>query len=141
MTGDTFFNPHDAPTSQAVRQNGDHRFTRRRFLMTGAGGIAGASLATGSCRSTSGTTVAPPLAGVRSATPADLQNLVGDGRKRRILLRGAVVLTRGRYKLNNVASQAGCPPGIHLDRPCGCASAARSFRPHLPLFVEERWFC
>ena len=93
MTGDTFFNPHDAPTSQAVRQNGDHRFTRRRFLMTGAGGIAGASLATGSCRSTSGTTVAPPLAGVRSATPADLQNLVGDGRKRRILLRGAVVFS------------------------------------------------
>jgi len=31
-----------------------------------------------------------------SATPADLQNLVGDGRKRRILLRGAVVLTLDR---------------------------------------------
>ena len=29
------------------------------------------------------------LAGLRSATPRDLQNLVGDGRWRRILLRGA----------------------------------------------------
>jgi cytosine/adenosine deaminase-related metal-dependent hydrolase len=53
-------------------------FTRRRFLMTGAGGIAGTTLAIGSCR---------------TAAPADLQNLVGDGRKRRILLRGAIVLT------------------------------------------------
>ena len=61
--------------------------------MTGAGGIAGATLATGSCRTASGTTVPSPLAGVRSATPADLQNLVGDGRKRHILLRGAVVLS------------------------------------------------
>jgi hypothetical protein len=34
-----------------------------------------------------------PLAGLQSATPADLQNLVGDGRKRRILLRGGVVLS------------------------------------------------
>jgi hypothetical protein len=34
-----------------------------------------------------------PLAGARTATPADLQNLVGDGRKRRILLRGGVVLS------------------------------------------------
>jgi cytosine/adenosine deaminase-related metal-dependent hydrolase len=53
-------------------------FTRRRFLMTGAGGIAGTTLAIASCR---------------TAAPADLQNLVGDGRKRRILLRGAIVLT------------------------------------------------
>jgi cytosine/adenosine deaminase-related metal-dependent hydrolase len=34
-----------------------------------------------------------PLSGLQSATPADLQNLVGDGRKRRILLRGGVVLS------------------------------------------------
>src|SRR4029434_10083129 len=34
-----------------------------------------------------------PLSNLQSATPADLQNLVGDGRKRRILLRGGVVLT------------------------------------------------
>ena len=30
---------------------------------------------------------------LRAATPAELQNLVGDGRKRRILLRGGVVLS------------------------------------------------
>ena len=69
------------------------RFTRRRFLLTGAGSIAGSSLGMGSCRTAPGTNVPAPLAGVRSATPGDLQNLIGDGRKRRILLRGAVVLT------------------------------------------------
>ena len=61
--------------------------------MTGAGGIAGATFALESCRSASRTAAPAPLDGIRSATPADLQNLVGDGRKRRILLRGAVVLT------------------------------------------------
>src|SRR5262249_59761031 len=40
-----------------------------------------------------GTPSPPPLAAAAPPTPADLQNLVGDGRKRRILLRGAVVLT------------------------------------------------
>src|SRR5688500_14823955 len=34
-----------------------------------------------------------PLAGVCSAAPADTQGLVGEGRKRRILLRGGVVLS------------------------------------------------
>jgi 5-methylthioadenosine/S-adenosylhomocysteine deaminase len=63
--------------------------TRRRFLLTSAGGIAASTFATGSCRAS----VPAPLSGVRSATPADLQSLVGDGRKRRILLRGAVVLS------------------------------------------------
>jgi hypothetical protein len=33
------------------------------------------------------------LAGLRSATRADLQGLVGDGRRRRILLRGGAVLS------------------------------------------------
>src|SRR5919198_3005557 len=84
---------HRASTSHPVRPNGDHAFTRRRFLMTGAGGIAGATFALESCRSASGTAAPAPLDGIRSAPPADLQNLVGDGRKRRILLRGAVVLT------------------------------------------------
>src|SRR5437763_2538277 len=55
--------------------------SRRHFLAATAAGLAG-----GSCAQAQ-------LAGVRSATPADLQNLIGDGRKRRILLRGAVVLS------------------------------------------------
>jgi 5-methylthioadenosine/S-adenosylhomocysteine deaminase len=71
----------------------DPAFTRRRFLTTAAGGMAGTALAMGSCRSASGPPPPAPLAGVRSAAPADLQNLVGDARKRRILLRGAVVLS------------------------------------------------
>jgi 5-methylthioadenosine/S-adenosylhomocysteine deaminase len=66
--------------------------SRRGFLRTGAG-IAGAALAAGGCRSTSGGAGSAPLAGTRSATPADLQDLVGDGRKRPILLRGGVVLS------------------------------------------------
>ncbi len=44
-------------------------------------GLAGTSIASGQ------------VAGLRSATPRDLQNLVGDGRRRRILLRGGVVLS------------------------------------------------
>jgi cytosine/adenosine deaminase-related metal-dependent hydrolase len=55
--------------------------TRRQFLTAAAAGLASASCAQAQ------------VAGVRSATPSDLQNLVGDGRKRRILLRGAVVLS------------------------------------------------
>jgi cytosine/adenosine deaminase-related metal-dependent hydrolase len=61
--------------------------TRRDFLRAGAAGLAGTTLVT---RLTASQT---PLAGLQSATPADLQNLVGDGRKRRILLRGGVVLS------------------------------------------------
>jgi cytosine/adenosine deaminase-related metal-dependent hydrolase len=71
------------------------RPSRRRFLGAGAAGVAGA-LGGGACRTAAGTTspqTAGSLAGVRSATPAQLQNLVGDGRKRRILLRGGVVLS------------------------------------------------
>jgi cytosine/adenosine deaminase-related metal-dependent hydrolase len=70
----------------------NHRCSRRGFLRTGAG-IAGTALAAGACRSTSGGAGSAPLAGVSSATPADLQDLVGDGRKRRIVLRGGVVLS------------------------------------------------
>jgi cytosine/adenosine deaminase-related metal-dependent hydrolase len=67
--------------------------SRRAFIRAGAAGVAGA-LGAARC----GTAGAPapqtsPLAGARTATPADLQNLVGDGRKRRILLRGGVVLS------------------------------------------------
>src|SRR5207249_8634267 len=72
--------------------------SRRKFLKAGAAGLASATLATTGCR-TEGTIVSPvtarqgPPSGLRSATPRDLQNLVGDGRRRRILLRGGVVLS------------------------------------------------
>jgi cytosine/adenosine deaminase-related metal-dependent hydrolase len=54
-------------------------------MKVSAAGLAGATLVT---RASQG-----PLSGLQSATPADLQNLVGDGRRRRILLRGGVVLS------------------------------------------------
>ena len=57
--------------------------SRRAFLAAAAAGLAGAS-------------VAPePLAGAQAqpATSAAPQDLTGDGRRRRILLRGGVVLT------------------------------------------------
>ena len=54
---------------------------RREFLTATAAGLAGASLAQA------------PLAGLRSATPADTQDLIGNDGKRRILLRGGVVLS------------------------------------------------
>jgi cytosine/adenosine deaminase-related metal-dependent hydrolase len=61
--------------------------SRRDFFKVGAAGLASTTLvARGSARQ-------GPLSGLQSATPADLQNLVGDGRKRRILLRGGVVLS------------------------------------------------
>jgi len=58
---------------------------RRDFIRLGAAGVAGTTLAAAGC--------AGPLAQVRSATPAQPQNLIGDGRKRRILLRGGIVLS------------------------------------------------
>ena len=68
----------------------------RRDFIKGAAGLAGTSIGAVACRTASGTASqapAGPLAGVRSATAADLQGLVGDGRQRRILLRGGVVLS------------------------------------------------
>jgi len=59
--------------------------SRRDFLKAGATGLAGATLVTGASQG--------PLSNLQSATPADLQNLIGDGRKRRIVLRGGVVLS------------------------------------------------
>ena len=54
--------------------------TRRDFLKAGTAGLAAAA--------------APPqLTGLRSATQTDTQGLIGDGRRRRILLRGGVVLS------------------------------------------------
>jgi len=54
--------------------------SRREFLRAGAAGLAAAA-------------VPERLAGVRSATEADTLGQVGDGRRRRILLRGGVVFS------------------------------------------------
>jgi 5-methylthioadenosine/S-adenosylhomocysteine deaminase len=55
------------------------RLQRRDFLKAAAAGLTAA--------------VPGQLAGLRSATPADTQGLIGDGRRRRILLRGGAVLS------------------------------------------------
>src|SRR5262245_9290099 len=55
------------------------RLQRRDFLKAATAGLSAA--------------VPAQLAGLRSATPADLQGLTGDGRRRRILLRGGAVLS------------------------------------------------
>lgn len=70
--------------------------SRRDFIRTGAAGLAGTTLTAAGCRTAADPASAQatgPLAGVRSATPGQLQGLVGDGRKRRILLRGGIVLS------------------------------------------------
>ena len=55
------------------------RLPRRAFLKAGATGLAAA--------------VPLQLAGLRSTTDADTRGLIGDGKRRRILLRGGVVLS------------------------------------------------
>ena len=64
------------------------RPSRRDFFKVSAAGLAGTTIAAGLAG-----TASAQIAGLRSATPRDLQNLVGDGRRRRILLRGGVVLS------------------------------------------------
>ena len=66
---------------------------RRDFIRTGASGLAGAALAAAGCSRGSESQNTGPLGNLRSATPQELRGLVGDGRRRRILLRGGVVLT------------------------------------------------
>jgi len=95
-----WFDPYKATRADALVAGIESRFSRRDFLKSGTVGLAGA-VGAGACRASAGTsapaTAGPtPPAGLRSATPADLQNLVGDGRKRRILLRGGVVLSLDR---------------------------------------------
>jgi cytosine/adenosine deaminase-related metal-dependent hydrolase len=75
-------------------------FSRRDFLKSGTVGLAG-TVGAVACRASSGgpapaTNSQAPLADLRSATPRELQNLVGDAQKRPILLRGGVVLTLDR---------------------------------------------
>ena len=67
----------------------EDRPSRRDFLLrASAAGMVGGVIA-----GLSGQSLSAQVAGLRSATPRDLQNLVGDGRRRRILLKGGVVLT------------------------------------------------
>src|SRR5215510_4516428 len=75
--------------SNPARQD---RTSRRDFIRAGAVGLAGSTIASIACQPAS-STPNPQLSSLRSTTPADLQGLVGDGRRRRILLRGGVVLT------------------------------------------------
>jgi 5-methylthioadenosine/S-adenosylhomocysteine deaminase len=67
---------------------------RRDFIKASTAGLAAATIPAAGCRRESDTTAsAGQLGELRSATPADLQGLVGDGRQRRIVLRGGVVLS------------------------------------------------
>ena len=65
--------------------------SRRKFLTTGASATL-ATIASITSTASAGPASTSQLDGLRTATPADLQNLVGDARKRRILLRGGIVL-------------------------------------------------
>ncbi len=69
------------------------RTSRRDFIRAGAAGLAATTIASVGCGTPSDTASPGQLGALRSATPADLQGLVGDGRRRRILLRGGVVLS------------------------------------------------
>jgi 5-methylthioadenosine/S-adenosylhomocysteine deaminase len=57
--------------------------SRRKFLTATAAGLAA-------------TSCAPAQSGALATTPSPPQDLVGDGRKRRMLLRGGIVLTLDR---------------------------------------------
>src|SRR5207244_1849766 len=86
--------PSDAIARQPKMDARTRRATSRRdFIRAGAAGLAGTTIATVGCRPASDTPKPGPLGDLRSATPSDLQGLVGDGRRRRILLRGGVVLS------------------------------------------------
>jgi 5-methylthioadenosine/S-adenosylhomocysteine deaminase len=99
MPGDKVLDPQETPCADSPPQEGESGFSRRDFLKSGAAGLAVTTVGAAACRATAGNPAqatpgpAPQLAGAGSAIPADLQNLVGDGRKRRILLRGGIVLS------------------------------------------------
>jgi 5-methylthioadenosine/S-adenosylhomocysteine deaminase len=76
-----------------TRTEGKSRKSRRDFLRAGAAGLAATTIPAIGCGRPSDTASARPPQGLRSATPDDLQGLVGDGRRRRIVLRGGVVLS------------------------------------------------
>src|ERR1700681_4411648 len=67
---------------------------RRDFIRASTAGLAAATIpAAGSGRAADNIVSEGQLGSPRSASPSDLQGLVGDGRQRRILLRGGVVLS------------------------------------------------
>src|ERR1700681_4096620 len=67
---------------------------RRDFIRASTAGLAAATIpAAGSGRAADNIVSEGQLGSPRSASPSDLQGLVGDGRRRRILLRGRVVLS------------------------------------------------
>jgi hypothetical protein len=67
---------------------------RRDFIKAGTAGLAAAAIPAAGCgRGSDNTASTGPLDNLRAATPADLKGLIGDGRQRRILLRGGVVLS------------------------------------------------
>ena len=83
----------DARPGSGIGDPGSGRTSRRDFIKAGAAGLAATTISTVACGRASNTGSAGQSEGLRSATPADLQGLVGDGRRRRILLRGGVVLS------------------------------------------------
>src|SRR5258706_214392 len=66
----------------------------RNFIRASTAGLAAATIpAAGSGRAEDNIVREAQLGSLRSASPSDLEGLVGDGRQRRILLRGGVVLS------------------------------------------------
>lgn len=65
---------------------------RRDFMRAGTAGVAAATIPAAG-RAADNAAGGGPLSGLRSAGPSDLQGLVGDSRRRRILLRGGVVMS------------------------------------------------
>ena len=87
-TKPTSTHPPDGDDAEVSPSAVQRHQSRRDFIKVSAAGLAGTSLAAGLV----GTEMASGqvAAGLRSAQP---QNLIGDGRRRRILLRGGTVLS------------------------------------------------
>src|SRR5262245_52639842 len=85
----TFHPQHDWRTTMK------NAVMRRRDFIRAGSGFAGAAavMAAGCSSQETKNQNSSPLDNLRSTTPSDLQGLVGDGRRRRILLRGGVVLS------------------------------------------------
>ncbi|HKD26325.1 MAG TPA: twin-arginine translocation signal domain-containing protein, partial [Xanthobacteraceae bacterium] len=67
---------------------------RRDFIRASTAGLAAATIPAANSGTAADNIVREAqLGGLRSASPSDFQGLVGDGRQRRILLRGGVVLS------------------------------------------------
>jgi cytosine/adenosine deaminase-related metal-dependent hydrolase len=71
------------------KHSSDSRWPRRQFLKASAAGLVGAAGLSGGGADAQ----TARLQGLKSATGSDLQGLTGDGRRRRILLRGGAVLS------------------------------------------------